>query len=270
MASLASQFYSAYFKRKSQPLCHVVALILTGCGGVPNTSTDLLSEIAADDCPGAVADKATAADAVLLEWSGGTTRIYPGDQLAGLDLGAYFVTDGGTLAEEADDFKAAVRDEVSRILCDMPTDGIFLTNTKSGLPGKVTTVYFSQMSSPMGGAQIGQGEYDPCNVDHDNDAIIFGDEILALGDARPFEEWVRVFANVTAHEIGHMLGYGHVPRVIYPASQRPAFVELMMATHTVDEMTQAQRLTSDTTNCPDDHDASALRDRITTLHCSHE
>jgi hypothetical protein len=247
-------------------------LILWGCGAVPNTATKSLSDITADDCPGAATDKTTAADAVLLEWSGGTTRIYPGDQLAGLDLGAFLVTDGSTLADEADDFKAAVRDEVSRILCEMPTDGIHLTNSKSGLPGKITTVYFSQMGSPLGGAQIGQGEYDPCNLDHDNDAIIFGDEILALGDARPFDEWVLVFANVTAHEIGHTLGYGHVPRVIYPASQRPAYVELMMATHTVDEMIQAQRLISDTTNCPDNHDASALthRDRVTTLHCSHE
>ena len=261
---------SPSLRKTLRHLCHVVALLLAGCGGVPNNTTNLLSEIAADHCPGAASDKTTAADAVLLQWSGGTTRIYPGDELAGLDLAAYRVTDGVTLAEEADDFKAAVRNEVSRILCDMSTDGIFLTNTKSGLPGRVSTVYFSQMSSPMGGAQIGQGEYDPCNVDHDNDAIIFGDEILALGDARPFEEWVRVFANVTAHEIGHMLGYGHVPRVIYPASQRPVFVELMMATHTVDEMTQAQRLISDTTNCPDDPDATASRDGITTLHCSHE
>ena len=247
-------------------------LILWGCGAVPNANTQLLSEIPADDCPGAATDKTTAADAVLLEWSGGTTRIYPGDQFAGLDLGAFLVTDGDTLADETEDFKAAVRDEVSRILCEMPTDGIYLTNSKSGLPGKVTTVYFTQIGSPLGGSQIGQGEYDPCNQNHDNDAIIFGDEILALGDARPFDEWVLVFANVTAHEIGHMLGYGHVPRVIYPASQRPAYVELMMATHTVDEMIQAQRLISDTTNCPDDHDTSALthRDRISTLTCSHE
>jgi hypothetical protein len=245
--------------------------ILCGCGAVPNAATNLLVEIAADDCPGAATDKTTAADAILLEWSGGTSRIYPGDPLAGLDLGAFLVTDGTTLADEGEDFKAAVRDEVSRILCDMPTDGIYLTNSKSGLPGKVTTIYFPKSGSPLGGAQIGQGEYDPCNLDHDNDAIIFGDEILALGDARPFDEWVLVFANVAAHEIGHTLGYGHVPRVIYPASPRPAYVELMMATHTVEEMIQAQRLISDTTNCPEDHDASTRsHERITTLHCRHE
>jgi len=247
-------------------------MVLCGCGAVPNSTTNSFSEVPADVCPGAAADKTTAADAILLEWSGGTSRIYPGDLLAGLDLGAFVVTDGATLADEANDFKAAVRDEVSRILCDMPTDGIYLTNSKSGLPGKVTTIYFSQIRSPLGGAQIGQGEYDPCNLDHDNNAIIFGDEILALGDARPFDEWVLVFANVAAHEIGHTLGYGHVPRVIYPASQQPAYVELMMATHTVEEMIQDQRLISDMTNCPDDAGAPAPthRERITSLTCSHE
>jgi len=247
-----------------------MALVLAwGCGGAPGT-TSLPSDITADQCPGAAADKSTATDAILLEWTGGTTRIYPDDEFPGLDLSAFVVTDGQTLADEADDFKTAVRDEISRILCDMPTDGIHLTNSKAGLPPNVTTVYFTQTISPMGGAQIGQGEYDPCNENHDDHAIIFGDEILELGRARSFDEWVFVFANVTAHEIGHMLGYGHVPRVIYAESQRPAFVELMMASHTTDEMIQSQRLLADTTNCPDDHDPTSSRDRITTLHCEHE
>lgn len=245
---------------------------LCGCGAVSGTNTKLSGEIPADVCPGAATNKATAADAILLEWSGGTSRIYPGEHLAGLDLSAFLVTDGSTLADHADDFKAAVRDEVSRILCDMPTDGVYLTNSKSGLPRNPTTVYLAQIGSPLGGSQIGQGEYDPCNVEHDNDAIIFGDELLKLGDVRPFEEWVMVVANVTAHEIGHMLGYGHIARIIYPASQRPAYVELMLATHTVDEMVQDQRLVSDESNCPDQGDATAPthRDRITTLTCSHE
>lgn len=251
--------------------CHTMALVLCGCGAIANTTLKR-AEIPADACHGAATDKTAAADAIFLDWSGGISRIYPSEQLSGLDLSQFLVTDGTTLLDEADDFKAAVRDEVSRILCDMPTGGVYVTNSKTGLPRQVTTVYLSQFGSPSGEAQIGQGEYDPCNVEHDNEAIIFGDEILALGDERPFVEWVMVFANVTAHEIGHMLGYGHVPRVIYPGSQRPEFVELMMATHTVEEMKQAQRLLSDESNCLDVGDAAvpSRRDRITTLTCSHE
>lgn len=250
--------------------CHAVALILCGCGAIAN-STYKRADIPADACPGAATNKVTAADAIFLDWAGGISRIYPGEKLSGLDLSLFLVTDGASLLDEADDFKAAVRDEVSRILCDMPTDGIYLTNSKSGLPRQVTTVYLSQFASPVGGSQIGQGEYDPCNVEHDNQAIIFGDEILALGDERPFDEWVKVFANVTAHEIGHMLGYGHVPRVMYASSQQPPFVELMMATHTVEEMKQPQRLLSDESNCEQaGNPAPAQRDRVTTLTCAHQ
>lgn len=261
----------ATFSRKALGLwCHVVALAaLGGCGG-SIVANSRLREVPAD-CPSATTGKTTAADAILLEWGGGVTRIYPGDELAGLDLGAFLVSDGTTLADEAESFKESVRTEVTNILCEMPTDGVYLTNNKSNLPAKVTTVYFSQMGSPLGGSQIGQGEYDPCNLDHDNHAIIFGEAILDLGEERTFDEWVLVFANVTAHEIGHMLGYGHVPREIWPASQQPAFVELMMATHTVDEMTRAQRLLSDTSNCPDDHDdAHRSRGVRPVLSCGRE
>jgi len=264
-------FRGRQLHRFSRLGCHAVALIFCGCGTWAGTTLKR-AEIPADQCPGAATNKATAADAIFLDWSGGVSRIYPGQPLAGLDLSQFLVTDGTTLLDEADDFKAAVRDEVSRILCDMPTDGVYLTNSKAGLPRQVTTVYLSHFAPPVGGAQIGQGEYDPCNVEHDNQAIIFGSEILALGDDRPFDEWVMVFANVTAHEIGHMLGYGHVPRVFYSAPQHPEFVELMMATHTVEEMKQSQRLLSDESNCPDAGDASApmRRDRVTTLTCSHQ
>lgn len=242
---------------------------LSGCGAIASSTNQRVRSVPADECPGATVQKTTATDAILLEWDGGTTRIYPGDFLPGLDLGLFIVTDGETLADEADAFKDAVRDEVSRILCEMPTDGIHLTNNKGGLPRDITTVYLSQSRSLIGGSQIGQGEYDPCNEMHDNDAIIFGGQILELGDERTFDDWVLVFANVTAHEIGHMLGYGHVPRVIHPASQRPAHVELMLATHTVDEMVQSQRLLHDTTNCPEEIDPATARERGT-FSCGHE
>jgi hypothetical protein len=151
-----------YISRALNHWCLFVALVsLSGCGAISNTANQRTRSLEADECPGAAVQKTTAADAILLEWEGGTTRIYPGEFLPGLDLGTFLVTDGTTLADEAADFKAAVRDEVSRILCEMPTDGIHLTNTKGNLPRDVTTVYLSHMLSPIGGSQIGQGEYDP-------------------------------------------------------------------------------------------------------------
>jgi len=226
----------------------ILVLATVGCGN--NYSPQVLNAMIPADCPNATGAKVAAADVVLLDWSGGMTKIYPSDDLPGLDLSAFETTDGGTLADNADAFKEAVRTEATRILCDMPTDGIHLTNAKTGLPQDHSRVVLAEIVSPLGGSQIGQGEYDPCNELHDNDAIIFGSEILKLGGPYSFDQWVQMFANVTAHEIGHTLGYPHVPRIIYPASQRPAFVELMLATHTVDEMISPQRYLSDVNNCP--------------------
>jgi hypothetical protein len=228
----------------------VFALAAAGCGNT--VSPQMVNALIPADCPDATGAKVAATDVVLLDWSGGVTKIYPNDDLPGLDLTAFETSDGGTLADNDDSFKEDVRAEVTRILCDMPTDGIHITNAKTGLPRDVSRVCFAQIASPLGGSQIGQGEYDPCNELHDNDAIIFGDELLKLGGSYSFDEWVQMFANVTAHEIGHTLGYPHVSRIIYPPSQRPAYVELMLATHTVDEMLDSQRYLSDVNNCPAD------------------
>ena len=226
------------------------AALSSGCG--TSVGPQAVNAVITADCPDATGAKITAADVVLLEWSGGVTKIYPGDVLPEIDFAAFETSDGGTLAGSAEAFKEAVRTEVTRILCEMPTDGIHVTNSKSVLPRDHTRVVFAKIASPLGGSQIGQGEYDPCNELHDNDAIIFGEEMLKLGGPYSFDEWVQMFANVTAHEIGHMLGYPHVPRVLYPASQRPAYIELMLATHTVDEMLNSQRYQSDIDNCPAD------------------
>lgn len=241
------------------------ATLGTGCGsGVDQPSVNTLIPA---DCSDATGAKIVAADVVYLDWSGGRTRIYPDNDMPGLNLALFETPDGGSLADRADEFKNAVRDEVSKILCDMPTDGIHLTSARVGLPKDHTRVCFAQVESPIGGGQIGEGEYDPCNQFNDNDAIIFGEALVNLGGPFAFEEWVSIFSNVTAHEIGHMLGYPHVPRVIYSPSQRPAFVELMMATHTVDEMIAAQRYLSDVENCPS---AVAKSNDLAVYSCGHE
>jgi hypothetical protein len=223
------------------------ALCAGGCGNA--LGDDLASKaLFVSECVGGT----PATDLVILDWSGGTSNIYPEDEFPGLDLSAFETVEGGTLADEADAFVEAVRREVVHVLCDLPSVRLAVRNEDDRIRADVTTVYLVQIPSQAGGDQIGEGEYDPCNVQHDNSALIFGDELLKLPGPYSFDDWVLIFANVTAHEIAHTLGFNHVPRSEQPESEHVLYVELMLAGHTADEMIRPQRFLSDETNCPND------------------
>lgn len=222
------------------------ALVPCGCGNnLGNTDSKPLF---VSDCAGA----ATATDLVILNWSGGTSKIYPDDEFPGLDFASFDTADGGTLADAPEDFKDAVRREVVHILCELPAISVAVQNEKERLDADATTIYVVHAPSQAGGGQIGEGEFDPCNLQHDNSALVFGDELRDLPGPYSFDDWVLIFANVAAHEIGHTLGFNHVPRSEPSESEHAIYVELMLAGHTVDEMTRPQRFLSDETNCPDD------------------
>jgi hypothetical protein len=225
-------------------------MVLSGCGN--NLGNRATEPLFIADCDGA----ATPTDLVILNWSGGTSKIYPDDEFPGLDFASFETADGGTLADAQDAFKDSVRAEVVHILCDLPSINIAVQNEKDRIDTDVTTIYVVHAPSLVGGGQIGQGEFDPCNLYHDNSALIFGEELLDFPGRYSFDDWVLIFANVVAHEIGHTLGFDHVPRTGPSESEHLLYVELMFAGHTIDEMTRPQRFLSDATNCLDDADNS--------------
>lgn len=187
-------------------------------------------------------------DVVLLDWTGGISQIYPRQRLAGLDLSAFETTIGGTLADDAGRFKELVRVQIAQIYYDWPEATVVIIDDEDNRLVD-TIVHLTQEIQPGEGRDIGEGEYDPCNRQNDNAAIIFGERIRQLAGRRhTFEEWVTVFANVCAHEIGHTLGYGHIVRREAPVAD--PFVELMLDKHTMAEMFRAQRFIVEQTNCP--------------------
>ncbi len=222
---------------------------MSGCGG---SGLDALASrsLLALDCEGSEARSAFATDLVLLDWDGGTSRLYPDTILDPLDLEAFETADGSTLADRADEFRERIRRQITQIFCDFPDADVRIEQAGKWRNLDATVVHLAQIVPPNGGAQIGEGEYDPCNKYHDDAAIIFGEQIRRLGGPRSFDEWAFMFANVTAHEIGHMLGFGHISRDQQSQAQRSLYVELMLDGHTIDELQREQRFVVAQTNCP--------------------
>ena len=214
---------------------------LVGCGGGVGQGGN----------PSLVLSEVDRVDAVTIEWSGGYSDLYPEMELAPLDFGKFSLAEGGTLADDAERFKSAVVEQIVVILNALPEGRVHVRNGHADSGSEDTIIHVAQAFSPQVGGQIGQAIYDPCDKYSGDSGIIYGDELLQTGGPFYFHEWVTMFANVTAHEIAHTLGYGHVERQLTSAADRPLFVELMLAIHTVPEMISSQRYLAEDGNCPD-------------------
>lgn len=225
----------------------------SGCGN-ESSATAALRPLFVSDCPAIERSKSIQPEQVLLDWNGGISAIYPDVEFEGLNLDLFEVADGGTLADDANQFQEDVRARVAGIYCDHPTLSVRVINADADqIIEPANVVQLTQGIPPKGGADVGEGEYDPCNRQHDNAALLFGDRLLSLGNGYAYDEWVNVFANVCAHEIGHALGYAHVERSDR-TDQNSVYVELMLSGHTMAELRRAQRHLAPHSSCPDQGD----------------
>ena len=206
-------------------------------------------------------------DVFVLDWTGGSSMLYADVELAPVDFDAFATSDGGTLGDDSDALMEAVRERVAKILDDVATYGVTVVNGESDEVDAVTIVHIAQEISADAPKEIGRAEYDPCDRQQDNAAVIFAERIAQLGGIYTVEEWISVFANVIAHEIAHTLGFGHIERSTDDLSERSLYVELMLDGHTMDEMRGAQGFVHAQTNCSDAPDATGDTSYITLAAC---
>lgn len=209
-------------------------------------------------CGGDGAARMIAEEVVAFNWDGGVSRIHPDTPFDGVDLTQFETTEGGTLADYADEFKQLVHDKVGAVYCDLPEHPILLLNADEvdQYPDK-TTVFFCDMPAPNGPDQVGEAEYDPCDRYGDDEALIYGPQFTRLGGPYSVDQWATMFANTAAHEIGHTLGYAHVTQTDQPEAARSVYVELMLASHTISQLQSAQRIVIPQATCPDAADTTA-------------
>jgi len=238
----------------------VLGLTMAGCGSsLPLENLTLRTRT--NDCSVLDPDAGTreAIDRFILDFTGGDNPIYLDGEVEGANLGAFETTEGDTLQDLEKQFTQDVRDEIVLILCDAGEYEIQVRVGEAERNLGVNVLHFVNEIPADDSQRMGQAEYDPCNLYHDNVAIVYTSQFLdAYADPLPYEDWVAVFANVAAHEICHTLGFSHVARAEHAPTGDAEYVELMLDGHTFAELCRPQRRLVPLTSCPENEDEEAI------------
>ncbi len=225
--------------------------ITTGCGAV-NGITAVAGEraVAGDPC-----DRAPSPDEagtlVVLDWDGGESYMPGAGDLAAFDVDHLGITD---VFSDHDSLSAAYREavlaRVQAMLCRLdPLDVAVIEGDSEDYP-QATIVHITADAPAGGGMHIGQSDYDMCNDDPDDSAIVWVGVLVRHVSNATFTEWVNIVANTTTHEIGHTLGFTHPTEESVGRMLPIPEEEVMRANVTVAQLKTEQNFIIEQDTCP--------------------
>jgi len=187
---------------------------------------------------------------VVIDWDAGASVMRGGDVMTAIDLGAFHLPDGSTLADEPN-FQALVEVRIQTIFDDLEPANIRVVAADAEDYPESTVVLMTFEADPDDPHRVGQAYYDPCDTEQADEAIVWGLAMLDLGDGHRLDEWVNLFANVAAHEVAHTLGFAH-PEANDDLGFRPLPSALMLGSHTLTALLQEQSFQIPQQTCPGD------------------
>jgi len=242
------------------------AALCAGCGlnGSPSGDTGastLLGDaerMAATACERAP-DAAGAATTVVLDWTGGASRHARGGLTTAFTVDLLTIA-GDEIPESLTDesFQQAVLARVRRILCDLDPMDVAVIISEAEYHPDSTILHISGAVPPGDGNQIGQSDYDPCNLYADDAGLVWGGALAGRIGEATVDQWVNAFANTIAHEIGHTLGFFHPAEVDLARALPIPAAEVMRKSTRISELLESQAFLYEQDTCPGGDGSYAL------------
>ncbi len=249
----------AWRGRTTVAIAAAMLLATGGCGSFqfPPTSSDpgarLLTASACDRSP-APEDASTL---IVLDWDGGVSPLVAGRDLSAFDVGLLNIA--GPVPQVADldsTFKQAVLARVQENLCDLDPMDVAVAIGDGDTAVDATVVLITGDLPPDGSKHIGQSDYDACNANPDDAALIWGGAIATRVGSATYDQWINAIANTTTHEIGHTLGFFHPTADTFGRPLPIPADEIMQANVTVSSLLSPQRFIVEQDTCPSNPAAS--------------
>ena len=226
----------------------VTAIAATGCGISPTPS------VPTADAPAGYAatpeDGGELTRTVVLDWTGGSSDVVS-SRLSAVDFAEMYLASGDSLEHYEESFQEAVRLRVEEILSALEPARFDVVTGESGNYPDDTVVYFTSDAVADDGLQVGQTRLDRCDLRREASVVVWGGTLLSLGNDFAYQEWVNVFANIAAHEVGHTVGFYHPDAVLTDLTDYEKDNEIMLAVHTLSALLGPQEFMIPQETCPE-------------------